>query len=92
MANGFRDHHILSAVGVDAEGGNRFSKSSPERQRTPPVPKAPEERKSLSVIDGVSAARCHRGGVRRRSAVQRWRNHQVPNVVDAYPNNTRGKP
>ena len=75
----FGEHHILSAVGVDvrrqeAHSGNRVGSDGERRQRQtlahPPARSRPADGPQIPVRHrwGQSAARCDRGGVRRRSA------------------------
>ena len=98
----FGDHHILSAVGVDAEGkkhilgiesGATENAASVKRLLTRLRDQGlPTDRKYLFVIDGAKALRAAIeevfGG---DQPVQRCRNHKLRNVVDELPKEQQGQ-
>jgi transposase-like protein len=98
----FGDHHILSAVGVDAEGkkhilgiesGATENAASVKRLLTRLRDHGlPTDRKYLFVIDGATALRAAIeevfGG---DQPVQRCRNHKLRNVVDELPKEQQGQ-
>ena len=98
----FGDHHILSAVGVDAEGkkhilgiesGATENAASVKRLLTRLRDQGlSTERKYLFVIDGAKALRAAIeevfGG---DQPVQRCRNHKLRNVVDELPKEQQGQ-
>jgi transposase-like protein len=98
----FGDHHILSAVGVDAEGkkhilgiesGATENAASVKRLLTRLRDQGlPADRKYLFVIDGAKALRAAIeevfGG---DQPVQRCRNHKLRNVVDELPKEQQGQ-
>jgi transposase-like protein len=99
----FGEHHILSAVGVDAEGkkhilgiesGATENAASVKRLLTNLRDHGlPTDRKYLFVIDGAKALRAAIeevfGG---DQAVQRCRNHKLRNVLDELPKEQHGQP
>jgi transposase-like protein len=98
----FGEHHILSAVGVDAEGkkhilgiecGATENAASVKRLLTRLRDHGlPTDRKYLFVIDGAKALRAAIeevfGG---DQPVQRCRNHKLRNVVDELPKQQQGQ-
>ncbi|MGH8647912.1 MAG: IS256 family transposase [Burkholderiales bacterium] len=92
----FAEHHIISAVGVDAEGKKHILGIEPGATENAASVKRllthlrdhglPTDRKYLFVIDGAKALRAAIeevfGG---DQPVQRCRNHKVRNVVDELP-------
>jgi putative transposase len=98
----FGEHHILSAVGVDAEGkkhilgiesGATENAASVKRLLTRLRDQGlPTDRKYLFVIDGAKALRAAIeemfGG---DQPVQRCRNHKLRNVVDELPKEQQGQ-
>jgi putative transposase len=98
----FGNHHILSAVGVDAEGkkhilgiesGATENAASVKRLLTRLRDQGlPTDRKYLFVIDGAKALRAAIeevfGG---DQPVQRCRNHKLRNVVDELPKEQQGQ-
>jgi transposase-like protein len=98
----FGDHHILSAVGVDAEGKKHIlGIESGATENAASVKRLlsrlrdhglPTDRKYLFVIDGAKALRAAIeevfGG---DQPVQRCRNHKLRNVVDELPKEQQGQ-
>jgi putative transposase len=98
----FGDHHILSAVGVDAEGKKHIlGIESGATENAASVKRLlirlrdqglSTDRKYLFVIDGAKALRAAIeevfGG---DQAVQRCRNHKLRNVVDELPKEQQGQ-
>ncbi len=98
----FGEHHILSAVGVDAEGrkhilgiesGATENAASVKRLLTRLRDHGlPTDRKYLFVIDGAKALRAAIEEVfGDDQPVQRCRNHKVRNVVDELPKEQQGQ-
>ena len=97
----FGDHHILSAVGVDAEGekhilgiesGATENAAAVKRLLTHLRDQGlPTDRKYLFVIDGAKALRA---GIEEvfgtEQPVQRCRNHKIRNVLDELPQEQQG--
>ena len=98
----FGDHHILSAVGVDAEGekhilgiesGATENAAAVKRLLTHLRDQGlPIDRKYLFVIDGAKALRA---GIEEifgaEQPVQRCRNHKIRNVLDELPQEQQGQ-
>ena len=98
----FGEHHILSAVGVDAEGKKHIlGIESGATENAASVKRLlirlrdqglPTDRKYLFVIDGAKALRAAIeevfGG---DQPVQRCRNHKLRNVVDELPKEQQGQ-
>ena len=98
----FGDHHILSAVGVDAEGkkhilgiesGATENAASVKRLLTHLRDRGlPTDRQYLFVIDGAKALRAAVEEVfGNEQPVQRCRNHKVRNVLDELPKEQHGQ-
>src|SRR5689334_6532221 len=97
----FAEHHILSAVGVDAEGKKHIMGIEPGATENSASVKRllthlrdhglPTERKYLFVIDGAKALRA---GIEEvfgaEQPVQRCRNHKTRNVLDELPKEQHG--
>jgi transposase-like protein len=99
----FGEHHILSAVGVDAEGkkhilgiesGATENAASVKRLLTHLRDHGlPTDRKYLFVIDGAKALRAAIEEVfGNDQPVQRCRNHKLRNVLDELPKEQHGQP
>jgi putative transposase len=98
----FGEHHILSAVGVDAEGrkhilgiesGATENAAAVKRLLTHLRDQGlPTDRKYLFVIDGAKALRA---GIEEifgaEQPVQRCRNHKIRNVLDELPDDQQGQ-
>lgn len=98
----FAEHHILSAVGVDAEGKKHIMGIEPGATENSASVKRllthlrdhglPTDRKYLFVIDGAKALRA---GIEEvfgaDQPVQRCRNHKVRNVLDELPKEQHGQ-
>jgi transposase-like protein len=98
----FGEHHILSAVGVDAEGKKHILGIEPGATENAASVKRllthlrdhglPTERTYLFVIDGAKALRA---GIEEvfggDQPVQRCRNHKVRNVLDELPKEQHGQ-
>ena len=98
----FADHHVISAVGVDAEGKKHILGIEPGATENSASVKRlltrlrdhglPMDRKYLFVIDGAKALRAAIeevfGG---EQPVQRCRNHKVRNVLDELPKEQHGQ-
>ena len=98
----FADHHILSAVGVDAEGQKHILGIEPGATENSASVKRllthlrdhglPTDRKYLFVIDGAKALRAAIEEVfGAAQPVQRCRNHKVRNVLDELPKQQHGQ-
>ena len=98
----FAEHHIISAVGVDAEGQKHILGIEPGATENSASVKRlltrlrdqglPTDRKYLFVIDGAKALRA---GIEEvfgaDQPVQRCRNHKVRNVLDELPKQQHGQ-
>lgn len=98
----FAEHHIISAVGVDAEGQKHILGIEPGATENSASVKRllthlrdqglPTDRKYLFVIDGAKALRA---GIEEvfgaDQPVQRCRNHKVRNVLDELPKEQHGQ-
>jgi putative transposase len=98
----FADHHILSAVGVDAEGQKHILGIEPGATENSASVKRllthlrdhglPTDRKYLFVIDGAKALRAAIEEVfGAAQPVQRCRNHKVRNVLEELPKQQHGQ-
>ena len=98
----FGQHHILSAVGVDAEGKKHILGIEPGATENAASVKRllthlrehglPMDRKYLFVIDGAKALRAAIEEVfGNDQPVQRCRNHKVRNVIDELPKEQHGQ-
>jgi transposase-like protein len=99
---GFADHHIISAVGVDAEGKKHILGIEPGATENAASVKrllthlrdhgVPTDCQYLFVIDGVKALRA---GIEEvfgaDQPVQHCRNHKVRNVLDELPKEQHGQ-
>ncbi len=92
----FGEHHVISAVGVDREGGKHILGIEPGATENAAAVKKlftrlreqgmPTDRRYLFVIDGAKALRAAIDEVfGADQAVQRCRNHKVRNVLDELP-------
>ena len=99
----FGEHHILSAVGVDAEGKKHIlGIESGATENAASVKRLlihlrdhglPTDRKYLFVIDGAKALRAAIEEVfGNDQPVQRCRNHKLRNVLDELPKEQHGQP
>ncbi len=98
----FAEHHIISAVGVDAEGQKHILGIEPGATENSASVKRllthlrdqglPTDRKYLFVIDGAKALRA---GIEEvfgaDQPAQRCRNHKVRNVLDELPKQQHGQ-
>lgn len=98
----FGSHHLLSAVGVDLEGGKHILGIEPGGSENAASVKRllthlrdqglPTDRKYLFIIDGAKALRA---GIEEvfgdEQAVQRCRNHKMRNVLDELPEEQQGQ-
>ena len=98
----FASHHILSAVGVDAEGKKHILGIEPGATENAAAVKRlltrlrdqglPTDRKYLFIIDGAKALRAAIEEVfGAEQPVQRCRNHKVRNVLDELPQEQHGQ-
>jgi putative transposase len=99
----FGEHHILSAVGVDAEGKKHIlGIESGATENAASVKRLlnhlrdhglPTDRKYLFVIDGAKALRAAIEEIfGNDQPVQRCRNHKLRNVLDELPKEQHGQP
>ena len=98
----FGDHHILSAVGVDAEGRKHIMGIEPGATENAATVKRllthlrdqglDTTRSYLFVIDGAKALRAGIDEVfGKQQHVQRCRNHKLRNVLDELPDDQHGQ-
>lgn len=98
----FAEHHIISAVGVDAEGKKHILGIEPGATENAAAVKRllthlrdhglPTDRKYLFVVDGAKALRAGIDEVfGAEQPVQRCRNHKVRNVLDELPKEQHGQ-
>jgi transposase-like protein len=98
----FAEHHIISAVGVDAEGKKHILGIEPGATENAASVKRwltrlrdhglPTDRKYLFVIDGAKALRAALEEVfGAEQPVQRCRNHKVRKVLDELPKEQHGQ-